>query len=71
MKVQATIVLNLRAGSLAEAGALLDDILDAARMRDRVDVADVELHTPVGATPVTLPASERSREPLHVPPTPR
>ena len=67
MKAEATIVLKLRAGSLAEAGALLDDVLDRARLRDGVDVASVDLHTPAGVTPVTLPASERAREPLPIP----
>jgi hypothetical protein len=55
MKVQATVVLKLQAGSLSEAGSVLDDVLGRARERDDVDVGQVTVATPPGALPVTLP----------------
>jgi hypothetical protein len=36
MKVQATVVLSFQAKSLAEAGAVLDDVLGRARERNDV-----------------------------------
>jgi hypothetical protein len=55
MKVQATVVLGFQAASLAEAGAVLDDVLARARERDDVDVGRVEVLTPPGDRTVTLP----------------
>jgi hypothetical protein len=55
MKVQATVLLSFQAKSLAEAGAVLDDILGRARERDDVDVGRVELLSPPGDRAVTLP----------------
>jgi hypothetical protein len=55
MKLQATITISFQAASLADAGGKLDDVLARARQRDDVDVASVELQTPVGAGPVSLP----------------
>jgi hypothetical protein len=55
MKVQATVVITLQAGSLSEVGSVLDDVLERAHERDDVDVGQVTLTTPPGATPVTLP----------------
>ena len=55
MKVQATILLSFQAKSLAEAGALLDDVIGRARERDEVDVGHVELLSPPGDRTVTLP----------------
>jgi hypothetical protein len=55
MKLQATITISFQAGSLADAGGKLDDVLARARDREDVDVDSVELHTPVGAGPVSLP----------------
>jgi hypothetical protein len=43
MKVQATVLLTFQAKSLAEAGAVLDDVLTRARERDDVDVGRVEV----------------------------
>jgi hypothetical protein len=57
MKLTATIVLSFQARTLAEAGATLDDILQRAHERDGVDVQHVELQTPSGAVPVTLPTT--------------
>jgi hypothetical protein len=55
MKVQATVLLAFQAKSLAEAGAVLDDVLARARERDDVDVGSVELLSPPGDRAVTLP----------------
>jgi hypothetical protein len=57
MKLTATIVLSLQARTLADAGATLDVVLQGARERDGVDVQHVDLQTPSGAVPVTLPAT--------------
>lgn len=56
MKVQATVVFKFQAGSLAEAGTMLDEVLVRAHERDDVDVGQVVVTTPAGATPVSLPA---------------
>jgi hypothetical protein len=56
MKVQATVVLGFQAGSLAEAGRVLDDVLARARERDDVEVGQVNVTTPPAAPPVSLPA---------------
>jgi hypothetical protein len=55
MKLQATITISFQAGSLSDAGGKLDDVLVRARDRDDVEVDSVELHTPAGAGPVSLP----------------
>jgi hypothetical protein len=55
MKVQATVLISFQATSLAEAGAVMDDVLARARDRDDVDVRSIELLTPPGERSVTLP----------------
>jgi hypothetical protein len=55
VKVQATVLLTFQAKSLAEAGAVLDDVLARARERDDVDVGRVEVASPPGDRAVTLP----------------
>jgi hypothetical protein len=55
MKVQATVLLTFQAKSLAEAGAVLDDVLTRARERDDVDVGRVEVASPPADRAVTLP----------------
>jgi hypothetical protein len=55
MKVQASVVLSYQARTLAEAGAVLDDVLRRAREREDVDVAGVEISSPPGERLVTLP----------------
>jgi hypothetical protein len=55
MKIEATVVFRLRASSLSEAGAVLDDVLGRARERRDVEVEEVNVMTPPGATPVSLP----------------
>jgi hypothetical protein len=56
MKLQATVVFKFQAPSLSEAGAILDDVLRRAHERDDVDLGQVSVTTPPGATPVSLPA---------------
>jgi hypothetical protein len=55
MKVHATVLIGFQAKTLAEAGALLDDVLARARERDDVDVGRVELASPPSDGVVTLP----------------
>jgi hypothetical protein len=62
MKVEATVVFRLQAGSLAEAGAVLDEVLGRARERDDVEVGQVSVTTPPGPTPVSLPPVASGRE---------
>jgi hypothetical protein len=56
MKVQATAVFTFQAKTLADAGAVMDDVLARARERDDVDVGGVEILSPPGEHLVTLPA---------------
>jgi hypothetical protein len=63
MKLQATIVLSFQAPTLTQAGEKLDDVLERARARDDVDIESVELHTPAGAGPVSLPQMPRPAAP--------
>ena len=55
MKVQATVLLNFQAKTLADAGAVLDDVLARARERNDVDVGQVDFVSPPGDRGVTLP----------------
>jgi hypothetical protein len=55
MKLTATIVLSLQASTLAEAGAKLDEVLAPARTQEDIDIRSVDLQTPAGGPPVTLP----------------
>jgi hypothetical protein len=62
MKVEATVVFRLQASSLTETGAVLDDVLGRAHKRDNVEVGQVSVTTPPGATPVSLPPVATARE---------
>ena len=62
MKVEATVVLKFQASSLSGAGSVLDDVLGRAQEGDDVDVGQVTVTTPPGATPVSLPAVSAPRE---------
>jgi hypothetical protein len=53
MKFQATVVFELNAPDVGEAGKRLNELLDDARARE-FDTKSLELSTPSG-TPVTLP----------------
>ena len=55
MKVQASVLLTFQAKSLADAGAILDDVLGRARQRDDVDLGRVEISSPPADRAVTLP----------------
>ena len=55
MKIQATVELSVKAASLQEAGAALDDIVAAMAERHGVAVDRVELGTPSPRERVTLP----------------
>jgi hypothetical protein len=57
MKLTATIVLSFQARTLGEAGATLDDVLRRAHELDGVEVQHIDLQTPSGHVPVTLPAT--------------
>ena len=60
MKVQATVLRNFQATSLADAGAVLDNVLGRARERDDVDVGSVELVTLPGDRTVNPAARLRT-----------
>jgi hypothetical protein len=55
MKFEATIVVTVHAQSVSEAGAMVDDVLHGAHLRDGVAVQSVDLRTPVNSRPVTVP----------------
>ncbi len=67
MKVEATVVFKLQARSLAETGAVLDDVLGRAHERDDVEVGQVNVITPPCAARVSLPAVSTAGEPPGVP----
>ena len=56
MKVQATVVLAFQAKTLADAGAVMEDVLARARERNDVGVEGVEILSPPGEPRVTLPS---------------
>jgi hypothetical protein len=56
MKVEASVVFRFQSGSLAGVGAMLDELLGRAHERDDVDVAQINVMTPPGSAPVSLPA---------------
>jgi hypothetical protein len=70
MKLSATIVLSIQARTLSDAGATLDDILDSARRHAGVEVQSMDLQTPSGAAPVTLPATAAPAPPPRTVPHP-
>lgn len=63
MKLTATIVLSVQAPTLAEAGARLDGIVEHAREAGGVEVQSVDLTTPPGAVPVTIPPTAAAAPP--------
>jgi hypothetical protein len=70
MKLTATIVLSVQARTLADAGATLDEILDSARRHAGVEVQSLDLQTPSGAVPVTLPPTAAPAPPPRTVPHP-
>jgi hypothetical protein len=69
MKVEANVVFRFQSGSLADAGALLDEILGPARERNDVEVEQIDVRTPPGTAPVTLPPLSAGEFPPGVPRT--
>jgi hypothetical protein len=66
MKFQASVVLELKAGSIAEAGRTLDEILDRAAAEHDVTAQVVDLRTPpaeISAAPQVFLPPPPSREP--------
>jgi hypothetical protein len=63
MKLEARIVISYRSDSLADAGSVLDDVLQRARERDDVEIDSIELATPESAGPVSIPHVERPPAP--------
>jgi hypothetical protein len=70
MKLTATIVLSVQARTLADAGATLDEILESARAHAGVEVQSLDLQTPSGAVPVTLPPTAAPAPPPRTVPHP-
>ena len=72
MKFRATLVLDLEAPSIAEAGEKLNELVEHAKRSSEMDVQDVQLGTAPKSEPVTLPTPmprpERGSTPS--PPTP-
>jgi len=62
MKVEASVVFRFQSSSLAETGAVLDEILGRAHERDDVGIEHINVTTPPGSAPVRLPAFSTSRE---------
>jgi hypothetical protein len=56
MKVEASVVFRFQSSSLAEAGALLDEVLRRAHERDDIGIEQINVMTPPGSAPVSLPA---------------
>jgi hypothetical protein len=70
MKFQATVVLNLDASSIAEAGAKLNELVEHAKRNSEMDVHDVQLGTAPKSEPVTLPTPVPRPERTPPPPAP-
>ena len=68
MKLQATVVFDLKASSLVEAGERLNELLEHAKTVGEMEVANVQLGTPARAEPVTLPTPIRDPERAPTPP---
>lgn len=71
MKFRATVVLDLEASSIAEAGQRINELVEHA---SGMDVQDMQLGTAPKSEPVTLPSlvprPERPPAPPHPPYTP-
>jgi len=74
MKFRATLVLDLEAPSIAEAGEKLNELVEHAKREREMDVRDVQLGTAPKSEPVTLPTPmprpERGLTPPPAPPQP-
>lgn len=55
MKFQATIVFEFNAGSLVDAGHKVNDAVKHAGEADEMEAESINVVTPPGSTPVTIP----------------
>lgn len=55
MKFQATIVFEFNAGSVVDAGQKIDDVVKHARGAAEMDAKSIDVLTPPGSPPVTIP----------------
>jgi hypothetical protein len=56
MKFRATIVFEFNAGSMEDAGQKISDAVSHAAEADQMDAKSIDLVTPPGSLPVTIPA---------------
>jgi hypothetical protein len=70
MKFRATLVLDLAAPSIAEAGEKLNELVEHAKRNSEMDVQDVQLGTAPKSEPVTLPTPMPRPERGSTPPPP-
>jgi hypothetical protein len=70
MKFRATLVLDLEAPSIAEAGEKLNELVEHAKRNSEMDVQDVQLGTAPKSEPVTLPTPMPRPERGSTPPPP-
>ncbi len=55
MKFQAMVTFEFQASSLVDAGHKVNDAVVHARESDEMDAKSIEIRTPPGGPPVTLP----------------
>lgn len=55
MKFQATIVFEFNASSLVDAGHKVNDAVEHAREADEMEAKSIQVVTPPGSVPVTIP----------------
>jgi hypothetical protein len=56
MKFRATVVFEFNAGSMEDAGQKVSDTVDHALEKSEMDAKSIDLITPPGSAPVTLPS---------------
>jgi hypothetical protein len=55
MKFRATVVFEFNASSIVDAGHKVDDTVKHAGEQSEMDARSIDLITPPGSTPVTIP----------------
>jgi hypothetical protein len=55
VKLQATVTFEFQASSLVDAGHKVNDAVEHAREADDMEAKSIEIRTPPGGPPVTLP----------------
>jgi hypothetical protein len=55
MKFQLTVTFEFQAGSLVDAGHKVNDAVTHAHDADEMEAKSIELRTPPGGAPVTIP----------------